>query len=127
MESRNVDFALPFAALISSLSQLNLQWYNFNIALSAHKQQQDALVIFRVRRRKSRQLFWTFPRPVGSWLEFTLYDEGIPEREFKKRLRMSKDTFCMLVKVCQENIVRSNTKLRACLPPDNVENWRRKT
>ena len=122
MEGGN-NFALPFAALINSLVQDNVKWYNFHIAVSQHMQQQNALVIYRsrvLRRRKSRPVYWEFPRPESSWLNFTLCDEAIPESEFKCRLRISKDTFRMLLNVCQVNIVRKNTKFRASLPPDKV-------
>ena len=91
--------------------------------MSEQKQQQNAFIIYRARlfrRRKSRPVFWSFPRPEGSWLDFTFYDDAIPENEFKKRLRMSKDTFRMLVNICQVNLMRKNTKYRACLPPDKV-------
>ena len=65
-------------------------------------------------------MFWSFPRPQTSWLEHTLYDERIPDAEFKKRLRMSRNTFWMLVNVCLANISRQQTNFRACLTPEKV-------
>eukprot|EP00794_Sanderia_malayensis_P007619 gene7619-8459_t len=53
-------------------------------------------------------------------LAHTLFDQRIPDEEFKKRLRLSRDTFWMLVRVCDVNITRGQTRFRASLSPEKV-------
>lgn len=49
------------------------------------------------RRRRRLHPYWTLPRPCESWFEIHLHRRVIPEEFFFRRMRMSRNTFDILL------------------------------
>jgi len=74
----------------------------------------------RVRRRLQGWPYaWTVPRPVDSWFEHHYYDPTIPQDFFRQQLRVTKNTFDLILNVLGHRLVRQNSRFRAPLPPEN--------
>ena len=63
---------------------------------------------------------WRLPRPNVSWFEIHFRNRGIPSQYFKSQLRMTRDTFDALLNVLHPFLLRQNTALRDCIPPEKV-------
>jgi len=75
----------------------------------------------RVRRRLQGWPYaWTVPRPVDSWFEHHYYDPTIPQDFFRQQLRVTKNTFDLILNVLGHRLVRQNSRFRAPLPPEKV-------
>ena len=94
-----------------SLHNLNTQ-----LALLEYERQ----VRQRRRRRRPNPYRWRLPRPNVSWFEIHFRDRAIPAMYFKSQLRMTRDTFDVLLNVLRPFLLRQNTALRDCIPPEKV-------
>ena len=110
-EEDTVVFFSAWSLIISLISNSIAEMASFQMAMTTQQQSQSHLQLaLNQQKRKviKRPSFWVFPRPSDSWLEHTLHDERIPEKEFKRRLCVTKATFSMLVRVFHRNITRHN-------------------
>ena len=110
-EEDTVVFFSAWSLIISLISNSIAEMASFQMAMTIQQQSQSHLQLaLNQQKRKviKRPSFWVFPRPSDSWLEHTLHDERIPEKEFKRRLRVTKATFSMLVRIFHRNITRHN-------------------
>ena len=86
-EESSIDLAFVATAISNAIPMNNQQEASVNLALTSFKQLKNKFITFQNRKRKREKrcpIFWSYPRPDSSWLEQTLYDDGIPEEEFKK-------------------------------------------
>ena len=123
MDEEFADLAFASSALSAAVKVLKEEQNSITYAVASFKQMQTNLVCFRYREKrkeKRSKIFWRFPRCESSWLENALYNQEIPDQEFKKRLRISRKTFWMLVTVCEAHLVCAQTKCQSCLPPEKV-------
>lgn len=96
---------------IYSLHNLNVQ-----LALLDHGHQ----VRQRRRRRWNNPYRWRLPRPNVSWFEIHFRKRGIPSEYFNSQLWMTRDTFEVLVHLLHPYLMRQNTTLQDCVPPEKV-------
>ena len=52
--------------------------------------------------------------------KYTLIIKQIPPHYFKTQLRMDRDTFDVLLNLLHPSLLRQNTSLRDCIPPEKV-------
>ena len=105
MDEEFTDLAFASSALSATVTVLREEQNSITYAVASFKQMQTNLVCFQYREKrkeKRSKIFWRFPRCESSWLENALYNQEIPDQEFKKCLRISRKTFWMLA-----NLVRS--------------------
>ena len=77
----------------------------------------------RRRRRRARRhnpYFRKLQRPNRSWVEIHHSDQTIPGEFFRRKLRMDRCTFDILLNVLRPAVTRKNTKLRDCFAPEKV-------
>ena len=55
-----------------------------------------------------------------SWFEIHFNNRAIPPHYFKTQLRMDRDTFDVLLNLLHPSLLRQNTSLRDCIPPEKV-------
>lgn len=73
------------------------------------------------RRRRQFHPYWTFPRPQQSWFEIYINQRNfVPERFFRRHMRIGWDIFNQLLLVMRPYVQRQNTHLRQCIPADKV-------
>ena len=72
------------------------------------------------RRRRYNPYRWRLPRPNGSWFEIHYRNRAIPPNYFKSQLPMKRDTFDVLLNMLTPFLLRQNTSLRDCIPPEKV-------
>lgn len=118
-------------AAFGFLSNLVFQSQQNSIAflvLLMHYQQAFLQVAVALRRRRFRlnrgrlrnRPWWTLPRPAESWFEIHFHDRNIPGEYFRGQLRMQRETFQALVGILGPRLIRQNTQLRDCIPPEKV-------
>ena len=56
----------------------------------------------------------------GSWFEIHFDNRAIPPHYFKTQLQMDRDTFDVLLNLLHPPLLRQNTSLRDCIPPEKV-------
>ena len=94
------ELTIAYATFATAVAHVNEQNHNVAMAVAAHRSIQSAIVSSRCnerRKRKGTPYVWVFPWPETSWLDHTLYDMTIPEKEFKQRLRLCQVTFWLLL------------------------------
>ena len=74
----------------------------------------------RRRQRRYNPYRWRLPRPRGSWFEIHFNNRAIPPHYFKTQFRMDRDTFDVLLNLLHPALLRQNTSLRDCIPPEKV-------
>lgn len=97
----------------------------FACIYALHQQQARALALQHERLRRRRvcrrlPFYWCLPRPRCSWFEIHLNDIEIPEDYFKTQLRLSRNTFRLLLDDLIISLSRQNTQFRDCIPPAKV-------
>ena len=75
----------------------------------------------RIRRRCRRHHpYWTLPRPATSWFEIHFHGRNISEEYFFRQMRMSRNTFDILLTSLRPSLQRMDTRLRRCITPEKV-------
>ena len=93
--------------------------------LNEHNRLLLAAALLREQNRQRRRLrrapyAWRLPRVNGSWFEIHYNDRAIPETFFRQQLRMNRATFDTVVNILSPQIVRENSRFRACLCPAKI-------
>lgn len=81
---------------------------------------QNRILLVNARRRRRLQPYWMLPRPQTSWFEIHYNDRNIPEDYFRRQMRMSRNSFDLLLNILRPYIQRENTRLRPCISPERV-------
>ena len=92
--------------------------HNLNIQLALLEY--ECTIRQRRQQRRYNPYHWRLPRPRGSWFEIHFNNRAIPLHYFKTQLRMDRDTFDVLLNVLHHSLLRQNTSLRDCIPPEKV-------
>ena len=92
--------------------------HNLNIQLALLEY--EHMIRQRRRQRRYNPYHWRLPRPRESWFEIHFNNRAIPPRYFKTQLRMDRDTFDVLVNLLHPSLLRQNTSLHDCIPPEKV-------
>ena len=92
--------------------------HNLNIQLALLEY--ERAIRQRRRQRRYNPYRWRLPRPWGSWFEIHFNNRAIPPHYFKTQLRMDRDTFDVLLNLLHPSLLRQNTSLRDCIPPEKV-------
>ena len=92
--------------------------HNLNIQLALLEYERT----IRQRRwqRRYNLYHWRLPRPRWSWFEIHFNNQAIPPHYFKTQLQMDRDTFDVLLNLLHRSLLRQNTSLRDCIPPEKV-------
>ena len=72
------------------------------------------------RRRRRPHPYWTLPRPWESWFEIHFHRRIIPEGFFFRQMRLSRNTFDVLLATIRHVLQREDTRFRNCIPPEKV-------
>ena len=92
--------------------------HNLNIELALLEYQHA--IRQRRRQRRYNPYRWRLPRPQGSWFKIHFNIRAIPPHYFKTQLRMDRDTFDVPLNLLHPSLLRQNTSLRDCIPPEKV-------
>ena len=92
--------------------------HNLNIQLALLEY--EHMIRQRRRQRRYNPYHWRLPRPRESWFEIHFNNRAIPPHYFKTQLRMDRDTFDVLVNLLHPYLLRQNTSLHDCIPPEKV-------
>ena len=123
--------ALAFLGILWLLTRMQVRMTNMFNLLCMYRlhnlNMQLALLEFERRRRQRRRQRprnpnrrWRVPRPNETWFEMHLQNSEIPDHFFKSQLRMKRATFDTLLNQLYPFLLRQDTVLRDCIPPEKV-------
>ena len=106
-------------------SQFNMQCiyclHNLNIQLAVLNCEHQIRQCRQQRlQRRHNPHRWHLLRANGLWFEIHFRSQAIPTQYFKSQLGMTRDTFDALLNLLHPFLLRQNTALRDCIPPEKV-------
>ena len=99
--------------LLLLLCQWRFHLLRLQVALEYHNR-------YIRRRRRRIHPYWNLPRSGESWFEIHFHRRFIPEEYFFRQMRMSRNTFHVLLATLRPFLQREDTRFRNCIPPEKV-------